>query len=1325
MLIVFNIFSFFNVYANSESNLSENTHIIINQIYGGGEENDAGDIETPVSHAFIELYNPTGETVDLDNWSLQYASGGSSWKVFTLKGKIQPHTSFLVRCKSYNPQARLQIKNYDASWNIGINNKGCKVLLKSNSEKAKSANPYLTKDSNYVDMVGVAGNEYFYLIDGCETDYSQIQSKQKAIRRIKFADTDNNAKDFAAIDYRTADIDEVGPRYSGDGEWSYSEFTRIKKINAVPLNTGSDKNEFSFLHVSDTQASTGSQFAEWGRLTTLLQNEDYDFTIHTGDITDNADNTNEMDMFYENSGSIMQKPFIPVVGNHDQKSNTFAKLFSEYFGDATGNEAPSPIPEGTTASFDYGNAHFVILNTESDLQTQKQWLDEELSKTDKKWKIVAMHRSPYGAVGINDTVVFAPIFDKHHVDLVIHGHDHLYLRSAPLYNEKKHDGGTIYLESGSSGSKQENGIIQQSYDEVCISPKSPTFSKITVSDNAISVKAECIDDNGSLKCIDTFEITKYIGTYENVEEAKYDIPVRTFSDVRADREYADALTLLSSLDIIEKTPLFNPNEEISYSDFISWLNKASGIYIDAETYDTLTFENAVKLILSRLGYAKFIEISNSDYNVIAKDIGLYDNIDISKPVVTRAVAAQLIANALECYIIEIESVSGDCINYNQVYSTWLDKVHDVYKMRGIITDRPYYRSNSSDRCVSFENEYGEKLNVQYTENIYSLLGYEIDAYIQEPYSGGKMICGVKTPKNNVLTIKKSWYGDVDSVDNYINFMYQPDNGKEKKIKIAKDAEFVYNEAQSETIKQKALNAEHNAFKPSHIGKITLVDYNDDDVYDFVFIDNYKDMLVSGIDTNTCKVTNLLKYQEGVSVKRSKYSEIPSITLDAAVSDYRVSFATPEEDGASFSSITKNSVISVALSSTDDENPETARIRRVYVSNLSVCGTVTSIFEYDGDDYFVIDGKAYRASKSYYNTYNGGESVNFSDINIGDCLSLYLDYDERITYLEKKINEKQLGILLKTSPSDSFDDFYYLRIFNSDGETENYKMTSKKYTKFNLDNITLPALVEYRANGEYINNIDFDMDYKEYGNFTCLKNSNRLGNYFYNDNTVMFLYNGNKNDENSTKSDYYYKVSASYLKNKHSYNADIFKVEKNYLPRIFILYDNQESLYTDDNIMAVSDVTVILNKDEDIVYKIEGYSNGKKIFAECPLDTELLPEKGDVIQYAVDTKNEIKLMKVIADRDTDEYDYNTFLDDISYSKCNNIVSVNDGIVTVNKSGEYINYYTNSNTIVYNLEFDNSGRGSITIGNVDDITEDDKMFIVLKEGIANEIFVWKAE
>lgn len=1322
VLAALTLFANAGAYANDMPD-TNNTyhHIIINQIYGGGEENDGKDIEAPVSHAFVELYNPTDETVSLNNWSLQYAAEGSKWKVYTLKGEIKSHSSYLVRCKAYNAKARLQIKNYDASWDIGLNNKGCKILLKNNNQSAKTVNPYKSAESGYIDMVGVAGNRYYYSVDGYETDYPQIQSKQKAIRRVHFSDTDNNAKDFVAIDYRTADISEVGPHYSGDGEWTYTEFKRNKEINAVPLDTAADKSEFSFLHVSDTQASTGSQFAEWGRLTTLLADEDYDFTIHTGDITDNNDNTAEMDMFYENSGNIMDKPFIPVVGNHDQKSTTYAKLFTEYFGNVPGSEAPSPIPSGTTASFDYGNAHFVILNTESDLETQKQWLDEELSKTDKKWKIVAMHRSPYGAMGINDTVIFTPIFDKYHVDLVIHGHDHLYLRSAPLYNSKKTPGGTVYLESGSSGSKQENGIVKQTYDEVCISPKSPTYSKITVSDNAISVRAECIDDTGKLKCIDQFEINKYNGTYADVKEAEYDIPERAFSDVKPGSDYENALILLASLGIIEQTPLFRPNEEISRSEFISWLNQASGMEEDSESSDALTYEAAVKLILKRLGYDKYIEISNSDDTAVADDIGLYEKIDPNTTVLTRAVAAQLIANALEAYTIELDHMNGEYANYHQVYDTWLDKVHKVYKIRGIIKDRPFYRSGSSNTSVLFETEYGENLTAEYSENIYSLLGYEIDAYIREPYDGGKIICGVKTRNNSVLEIKKSWYDDIENVDNYINFSYTEDTGRQKRIRIAKDAEFVYNEAQSESIRKKALNGEHNAFKPSHIGKITLVDYNNDNVYDFVFIDNYKDMFVSGIDSSSCKITNGLKYQDGISAKKSKYNEIPSIKLDKNDANYRVTFSGAEEESAAFSSITQNSVISVALSSTDDEAPETARIRRVYVSNLSASGVVTSVFEDDGDDYFVIDGKAYRASKSYYNTYSGGNSIDFSTIGLGDFVSLYLDYDGRIAYSEKKINE-QMGILLKSS-YDKFEDEYTLRFFNAQGEAVNYKINPQKYKKFSLDAVSLPTLAEYKTNGEYIYDINFDMDFKEYGSFPCLKNSNRLGNYFYNDNTLMFLYDGIKNDENASKSDYYYSVTSEYLKNKHSYNADIFKVEKNYQPQIMILYDNQKDINIDDNIIIVSEVTQVLDKDDEVVYCLTGYTNGKKISRELLPEIDTLPQQGDIIQYTLNPNQKIKQFSVLCNYETEDFEKNTFLDDNSYSKCNTVKAVNDGIITISKQGNDVNYYTDSNTIVYNIE--NSDRTNISIGSVDDITDEDRIFITLKEGIANEIFVWKNE
>ena len=43
----------------------KNDHLIINQVYGGGA-NDS----TPVSHSFIELYNPTDNAISLEGYSL-------------------------------------------------------------------------------------------------------------------------------------------------------------------------------------------------------------------------------------------------------------------------------------------------------------------------------------------------------------------------------------------------------------------------------------------------------------------------------------------------------------------------------------------------------------------------------------------------------------------------------------------------------------------------------------------------------------------------------------------------------------------------------------------------------------------------------------------------------------------------------------------------------------------------------------------------------------------------------------------------------------------------------------------------------------------------------------------------------------------------------------------------------------------------------------------------------------------------------------------------------------------------------------------------------
>src|ERR1043165_4557837 len=56
------------------------TSVVISQIYGGG-----GNTNATLRNDFIELFNPTGSSVDISNWSVQYAPAtSSSWQVTNL-----------------------------------------------------------------------------------------------------------------------------------------------------------------------------------------------------------------------------------------------------------------------------------------------------------------------------------------------------------------------------------------------------------------------------------------------------------------------------------------------------------------------------------------------------------------------------------------------------------------------------------------------------------------------------------------------------------------------------------------------------------------------------------------------------------------------------------------------------------------------------------------------------------------------------------------------------------------------------------------------------------------------------------------------------------------------------------------------------------------------------------------------------------------------------------------------------------------------------------------------------------------------------------------
>ena len=346
----------------------------------------------------------------------------------------------------------------------------------------------------------------------------------------------NYSRDYTKHVIRLTDL-EPGTKYSyrvGDAELGWWSQT------GTITTAGGNDEAFTFFYITDPQAQREDQYARFGEVldTAYELYPDGRFVVSAGDQVDAGENVKHWNYFLNSTDSLLDLPFMPTTGNHEDEGAVITENF------VLPNVPEQNLDSGVYYSYDYNGVHFTVLNTndtEDDKlgQTQLDWMIDDIRSSDAKWKIVVLHKAPYSngshyddgdVEGIrNQLSALLPYLG---VDLVLQGHDHVYLRTDVLngnvvipaetgtktyngedYAVKYDPNGTIYSICGTSGVKVYHTKDLAATDEkfpraeALCDVENSMFSAITVDGDTLYFNAYEVAD-GKAEKVDSFAIEK-------------------------------------------------------------------------------------------------------------------------------------------------------------------------------------------------------------------------------------------------------------------------------------------------------------------------------------------------------------------------------------------------------------------------------------------------------------------------------------------------------------------------------------------------------------------------------------------------------------------------------------------------------------------------------------------------------------------------------------------------------------------------------------------------------------------------------------------------
>ncbi|MCQ4636881.1 metallophosphoesterase family protein [Anaerovorax odorimutans] len=297
----------------------------------------------------------------------------------------------------------------------------------------------------------------------------------------------------------------------GDGDrWSkIRTFTTAPVAEHSRVTASDDAESFEFLYLGDVQYKKRSEdYKAWGKMIQDIRqrNPGIAFSLMGGDMVNSPRNMNDWNLFLSQATSVFAGiPMMTTIGNHETtvRADLYLKMLA----------LPQNGPKGEEEefySFDYGNCHIAVVNTSFFLDNRKAameeewdreldsingWLEEDLTRSSSRWKLVVMHHPAYG-ISDGDPIYDAireewePVFERGGVDLVLCGHQHLYMRTKEI--------GDITYVMGNSGKRRStyfNGENVPEYTE-SLNATDSNYQIIKVTEDKLTL--ESYDEEGQI-----------------------------------------------------------------------------------------------------------------------------------------------------------------------------------------------------------------------------------------------------------------------------------------------------------------------------------------------------------------------------------------------------------------------------------------------------------------------------------------------------------------------------------------------------------------------------------------------------------------------------------------------------------------------------------------------------------------------------------------------------------------------------------------------------------------------------------------------------------